>query len=304
MLALSLNIAMLLNTLDNKRISESDVVIIFGPTGSGKTDLAISIIKEMKLESKAVVISADSRQVYMGMDIGTNKDVNKFKELGIEVKGVDILNPNESYSVFDFYTLAMKEIEEAKKKGCKVIIVGGTGLYLDSLIYEKEYIGLNIDKVNENIEYSYEEVKDKLITEFTEEWNKLNESEKKNLKRLRIIYERLNNSDNSFETKPLKDFVLVTPKYDREKLYEKINLRVEKMFKDGLVEEVKNLIKNGFENTESMKGTGYKEIVSYLKNEIILEEVKESIKRSHRHYAKRQITWFKKYFNDFKVISI
>ena len=304
MLALLLNIAMLLNTLDNKRISESDVVIIFGPTGSGKTDLAISLIKELKIEKIVVVISADSRQVYKGMYIGTNKDVNKLKELGIEVKGIDILNPNESFSVFDFYTLAMKELKASKEKECKVIVVGGTGLYLDSLIYEKEYIGLNRNNENEKSELSYEEVKEKLVNEFKDELDKLNESEKKNLKRLRIIYERLNNSDNSFETKPLKEFVLISPKYDREKLYEKINLRVEKMFKDGLVEEVKNLIKNGFENTESMKGTGYKEIVMYLKNEKTLNDAIDNIKRSHRHYAKRQITWFKKYFNDFSVISI
>ncbi len=303
MLALSLNIAMLLNTLDNKRISESDVIIIFGPTGSGKTDLAISLIKELMIENKVVVISADSRQVYKGMDIGTNKDVHKFKELGIEVRGVDILNPNESFSVFDFYILAMKEIEEAKKKGFIVFVIGGTGLYLDSLIYEKEYIGLNRDKTN-NSELSYEEVKDKLKTEFKTEWDKLNESEKKNLKRLRIIYERLNNSDKSFETKPLKEFVLISRKYDREKLYEEINKRVNKMIKEGLVEEVKKLIESGYSNSESLKGTGYKEIVEYLKNEMTLNEAIDNIKKSHRHYAKRQITWFKKYFNDFKVISI
>lgn len=303
MLALSLNIAMLLNTLDNKRISASDVVIIFGPTGSGKTDLAISLIKELKIEKSVVVISADSRQVYRGMDIGTNKDVYKFKELGIEIKGVDILNPNESFSVFDFYSLAVKEIEEAKKNGCKVIVVGGTGLYLDSLIYEKEYIGLNRDKTNRS-ELSYEEVKDKLETEFKTEWDKLNESEKKNLKRLRIIYERLNNSDNTFETKPLNEFVLISPKYDREKLYDKINERVDKMIEDGLVEEVKKLIESGFSKSESMKGTGYKEIVMYLENEMTLNEAIYNIKKSHRRYAKRQITWFKKYFNDFKVISI
>jgi len=303
MLALSLNIAMLLNTLDNKRISESDVVIIFGPTGSGKTDLAISLIKELNIENSVVVISADSRQVYRGMDIGTNKDVYKFKELGIEVKGIDILSPNESYSVFDFYTLSMKEIEIAKREGKKVFVVGGTGLYLDSLIYEKEYIGLNRDITNNN-ELSYEEVKEKLVTEFKDEWDKLNEGEKKNLKRLRIIYERLNNSDNSFETKPLKEFVLMSPKYDREILYEKINERVEDMIREGLVDEVKKLIEDGFTNSESMKGTGYKEIVMYLKNEMSLNEAEDSIKKSHRHYAKRQITWFKKYFKDFKVISI
>jgi len=304
MLALLLNIAMLLNTLDNKRISESDVVIIFGPTGSGKTDLAISLIKELKLENKVVVISADSRQVYIGMDIGTNKDVFKFRELDIEVKGVDILNPNESFSVFDFYTLSLKEIEEAIKKGFKVFIVGGTGLYIDSLIYKKEYIGLERDKENTKSEYSYEEVKEKLVTEFKDEWDKLNESEKKNLKRLRIIYERLNNSDKRFETKPLKDFVLVTPNYDREKLYENINERVDKMLEEGLNEEVKKLLKDGYGETESMKGTGYKEILCYIKNEMTIEEATENIKRSHRHYAKRQITWFKKYFNDFNVISI
>ncbi len=303
MLALLLNIAMLLNTLDNKRISESDVLIIFGPTGSGKTDMAISLIKELKIKKSVVVISADSRQVYRGMDIGTNKDIFKFKELGIEVKGVNILNPNESFSVFDFYTLAMKEIEVAKEKGCKVFVVGGTGLYLDSLIYEKEYIGLNRDNTN-NIELSYEEVKDKLETEFKTEWDKLNESEKKNLKRLRIIYERLNNSDNTFETKPLKEFVLMSPRFDREKLYEKINERVDKMIEEGLIDEVKKLVLDGFADTESMKGTGYKEILSYLKNEMTLNEAEDSIKKSHRHYAKRQITWFKKYFNDFKVISI
>lgn len=294
---------MLLNTLDNKRISESDVLIIFGPTGSGKTDLATSLIKELKIEKNVVVISADSRQVYRGMNIGTNKDVYKFKELGIEVKGVDILNPNESFSVFDFYSLAMKEIEKAKKKGFKVIVVGGTGLYLDSLIYEKEYIGLNRDNTT-NTELSYEEVKDKLEKEFKTEWDNLNESEKKNLKRLRIIYERLNNSDNSFETKPLKEFVLISPKYDREKLYEKINERVERMINEGLVEELKKLMKDSFSDSESMKGTGYKEIVMYLKNEMTLNDAIDNIKRSHRHYAKRQITWFKKYFNGFKVISI
>jgi len=303
MLALLLNIAMLLNTLDNKRISESDVLIIFGPTGSGKTDMAISLIKELKIEKSVVVISADSRQVYRGMDIGTNKDIFKFKELGIEVKGVNILNPNESFSVFDFYTLAMKEIKEAKKRKFKVFVVGGTGLYLDSLIYEKEYIGLNREDTNKN-ELSYEEVKDKLETEFKNEWDKLNESEKKNLKRLRIIYERLNNSDNTFETKPLKEFVLISPKYDREKLYEKINERVDKMIEEGLIDEVKKLVLDGFADTESMKGTGYKEILSYLKNEMTLNEAEDSIKKSHRHYAKRQITWFKKYFNNFKVISI
>ena len=303
MLALLLNIAMLLNTLDNKRISESDVVIIFGPTGSGKTDLAISLINELKIEKSVVMISADSRQVYKGMDIGTNKDVYKFKELGIEVKGIDILSPNESYSVFDFYTLSMKEIEIAKREGKKVFVVGGTGLYLDSLIYEKEYIGLNRDITNNN-ELSYEEVKDKLETEFKIEWDNLNESEKKNLKRLRIIYERLNNSDNTFETKPLKEFVLISPKYDRVKLYEKINERVDKMIEEGLIDEVKKLVVDGFADTESMKGTGYKEILSYLKNEMTLNEAEDSIKKSHRHYAKRQITWFKKYFNDFKVISI
>jgi tRNA dimethylallyltransferase len=303
MLALSLNIAMLLNTLDNKRISESDVIIIFGPTGSGKTDLAISLIKELKIEKNVVVISADSRQVYRGMDIGTNKDVNKFKELGIEVWGVDVLNPNESFSVFDFYTLAIKEIEEAKKKGLKVIVVGGTGLYLDSLIYEKEYIGLNREDTNKS-ELSYEEVKDKLEKEFKTEWDNLNESERKNLKRLRIIYERLNNSDNSYETKLLKEFVLVSPKYDREKLYNKINERVDKMIKEGLVEEVKKLIESGFSESESMKGTGYKEILKYLNNEMTLNEAIDNIKKSHRHYAKRQITWFKKYINDFNVISI
>ena len=294
---------MLLNTLDNKRISESVVLIIFGPTGSGKTDMAISLIKELKIKKSVVVISADSRQVYRGMDIGTNKDIFKFKELGIEVKGVNILNPNESFSVFDFYTLAMKEIKEAKKRKFKVFVVGGTGLYLDSLIYEKEYIGLNRDNTNKN-ELSYEEVKDKLEKEFKNEWDNLNESEKKNLKRLRIIYERLNNSDNTFETKPLKEFVLMSHKYDREILYEKINERVNKMIEEGLIDEVKKLELDGFADTESMKGTGYKEILSYLKNEMTLNEAKDSIKKSHRHYAKRQITWFKKYFNDFKVISI
>lgn len=303
MLALSLNIAMLLDTLDNKRISESDVVIIFGPTGSGKTDLAISLIKELKIEKNVVVVSADSRQVYIGMDIGTNKDAHKFKELGIEVKGVDILNPNKFFSVFDFYTLAMKEIEEAKKRKFKVFVVGGTGLYLDSLIYEKEYIGLTRNKTN-NSELSYEEVKDKLETEFKSEWSKLNDSEKKNLKRLRIIYERLNNSDNTFETKPLNEFVLISPKFDREKLYEKINERVDKMIEEGLVEEVKKLIESGYSNSESLKGTGYKEIVEYLKDEMTLNEAIDNIKKSHRHYAKRQVTWFKKFFNDFKVISI
>ena len=96
----------------------------------------------------------------------------------------------------------------------------------------------------------------------------------------------------------------MSPRFDREKLYEKINKRVNKMINGGLVDEVKKLIEDGYTNSESMKGTGYKEILLYLKNEMSLNEAEDSIKKSHRHYAKRQITWFKRYFNNFKVISI
>ena len=222
------------------------VIVICGPTASGKTALSIELAKKIDGE----IISCDSMQIYKDMNIGTAK-VTKSEMQGIKHYLVDFVSPDTRYSVADYKTDAEKAIENIISKGKIPIIVGGTGLYVDSLIYGIEYPEIKFD----------EEYRKKLEKEAEEG--------------LENLYNKAIN-------------------IDREKLYERINIRVDKMIENGLIEEVENLQRKYNHFPTAMQGLGYKEVVQYFQKELTKEEMIEKIKQESRRYAKRQLTWFRK----------
>ncbi|HHV28678.1 tRNA (adenosine(37)-N6)-dimethylallyltransferase MiaA [Acetivibrio mesophilus] len=281
-----------------------NVIVIIGPTASGKTKLAIEIAKRTNGE----IISADSMQVYKYMDIGTAKPDEKERE-GIKHYLIDEVAPDEEFSVARFQELSLKYIDEILNKGKIPIVAGGTGLYINSLIYNLEFSDTICDW----------ELRKKLADEAKEKGNeylhnKLREIDPKaaenihmnNVKRvIRAIevYTHTNkpisvHQEESRKNPPKHNFILIGITMDREKLYDRINKRVDMMLENGLVREVEKLIEMGYDkSTIAMQGLGYKEILSYLKGEITLEEAAEILKRDTRRYAKRQMTWFKRIEN-------
>lgn len=281
-----------------------NVIVIIGPTASGKTKLAIEIAKRTNGE----IISADSMQVYKYMDIGTAKPDEKERE-GIKHYLIDEVAPDEEFSVARFQELSLKYIDEILNKGKIPIVAGGTGLYINSLIYNLEFSDTICDW----------ELRKKLADEAKEKGNeylhnKLREIDPmaaenihmNNVKRvIRAIevYTHTNkpisvHQEESRKNPPKHNFILIGITMDREKLYDRINKRVDMMLENGLVREVEKLIEMGYDkSTIAMQGLGYKEILSYLKGEITLEEAAEILKRDTRRYAKRQMTWFKRIEN-------
>ncbi len=274
------------------------IPIIGGPTAVGKTSLSVKLAKAINGE----IISADSMQIYKFMDIGTAKVTEEESE-GILHYLIDIREPQEKYSVAEFSNDARKIIKDIMSRGKTPIIVGGTGLYLNSLLY-----GINFD---ENIDIEYRRSEEKKIEkhpEYLEKlYDKLKEIDLESAEKLspidsrRIIralemhhvtgktksqIELENRENNEFK---FKLFVLSS---ERNILYERINKRVDIMLDQGLIDEVKN-IKNNFSKT-SGQAIGYKEVLMYLNNEIDYEEMSELIKQRSRNYAKRQFTWFRK----------
>ncbi len=234
------------------------IYIIFGPTGSGKTSFSERLCREVD----GVLIAADSRQVYRNVGIGTGLSDNK-----IPIHLTSFLDLTENYSVSKWQKAAHYLIETTLAQKKIPIIVGGTGLYIDSLLYKREY-GNNIEPLM-----------------------------------------------------PI-EFKLLTSKLPRNEIYDNINLRVDQMFKQGFVDEVKAIINNGFGETKVLNGAGYREIVEFIENEgktpmdfpeiinspmpvrwpiLDLETCVDKVKIAYRNYAKRQFTWFKKYHKDFEV---
>ena len=281
-------------------MSKPKVIVICGPTASGKTALSIELAKQINGE----IISADSMQIYEDMDIGTAK-VSEEEMDGIKHYLVGHVSPTTRYSVADFKKDAINAIEEILKKGKTPIIVGGTGLYVDSLVNGIEYDDYEIDiEYRNELEKIAEEkglkyVYDKAKEIDPEAIKKISENDKKRIFRILEIF----HSTGKTKTQQNEDSVKKENPYDyyvfaidmlREKLYERINLRVDIMIEKGLVEEVKNLIKKYDKLPTAMQGLGYKEVVAYLNNECTYEEMIEKIKLETRHYAKRQLTWFRR----------
>lgn len=276
------------------------IIAIAGPTASGKSSVAIKIAKQIGGE----IISMDSMQIYKDMNIGTAK-VTLEEMSGIPHHLIDIVNPTMPFSVSDFVKLAKYKINDIISLGKIPILVGGTGLYYESLIYPFSFGGA---KSNEEIkaklykeleQYGAEYLHSKLMKIDPIDASKIHPNNTKRLIRALEIFELTGNtkSDSSKRDKNLQyniDMYILNT--DRQILYEKIEKRVDIMFENGLLNEVKNLLDNGVTfDMQSMQGIGYKEFKDYFDGKITLEQVKNLITLNSRHYAKRQITWFKRY---------
>ena len=276
------------------------VVVICGPTASGKTALSIELAKKINGE----IISGDSMQIYKDMDIGTAKPTKEEMQ-GIRHYLIDFVEPSKRYSVAEFKKDAENAIEEILKKGKVPIIVGGTGLYIDSLIYGIEYQDIKIDeKYRKELEKRAEvEGLQKLYEEAynidSRAAEKISKNDKKRIIRILEIYKATGKTKTEQEIESRKkeskyDYIVFAINMDRQKLYERINKRVDIMIKQGLIEEVENLLKKYNKFPTAMQGLGYKEVVEYLDGKVAKEEMIEKIKMETRRFAKRQITWFKK----------
>ena len=280
--------------------NKAKVIVICGPTASGKTALSIEVAKKINGE----IISCDSMQIYKDMNIGTAKPTKE--EMG-EIKHylIDYVLPTERYSVAEYKKDAKKAIKEVIEKGKTPIIVGGTGLYVDSLIYEIEYPEIKFDEEyrkklekeveEEGLEKLYEKAK-KIDPRAIQ---KISKTDKKRIQRVLEIYHATGKTKTeqeiiSRQKEPEYAYKVYGLLWDRQKLYDRINLRVDIMIEQGLIEEVKTILKKYSKFPTAMQGLGYKEVVQYLNKEITKEEMIEKIKQETRRYAKRQMTWFRK----------
>ncbi|MBQ9834289.1 MAG: tRNA (adenosine(37)-N6)-dimethylallyltransferase MiaA [Bacilli bacterium] len=255
------------------------ILAIVGPTGVGKTKLSIELAKYYN----AIIINCDAMQVYQEMNIGTAKITEEEKE-NIPHHLFDICNLDDNYSVFNYQQDARKLLEENKDKN--IILVGGTGLYLKALLYDYEFAKQN----DENYEkYSNEELYKLAIKKDHEV-----DIHQNNRQRL-ISFLKRENSPKT--TKKLYDAQIIGLTTSREKLYDIINKRVDKMIENGLLEEARNLYQKYPDSRALNTAIGYKELFKYFNNEITLDEAIYQIKINSRHYAKRQYTWFNHQLN-------
>ncbi len=281
-------------------MQKQKVIVICGPTASGKTALSIELAKQINGE----IVSCDSMQIYKDMDIGTAKPTIDEMQ-GIKHYLIDFVLPDQRYSVADFKNDAKKAIKEILEKGKTPIIVGGTGLYVDSLIYEIEYQDTKFDEEyrnkleriadEEGLDKLYEEAK-KIDEKAIE---KISKNDKKRILRILEIYHATGKNKTQQEIESRKkeveyDYHVYALNWNREKLYERINKRVDIMIDQGLIDEVKTVYEKYSKFPTAMQGLGYKEVVEYLENKLTKEEMIEKIKQETRRYAKRQMTWFRK----------
>ncbi len=275
------------------------LIVIAGPTASGKTGLGVEICRRINGE----VVSADSMQIYKGMDIATAKP-SKEEMQGIRHYLIDIVYPEESFSVADFKTLAQEKIKEIYSEGKIPVVVGGTGLYIDSLVNN---ITLSDSSTDEKIRQSlYKRAEKEGASVLLEEVRKIDPEyaqklHENNLKRIIRALELWETSHITM-TQQIKNSRLVPSEYNvcyivldtenREYLYERINRRVDMMISAGLLHEAEQYRFSC--GKTSAQAIGYKELEPYFNNEKSLEEAVESLKQSTRRYAKRQMTWFRR----------
>ncbi len=278
------------------------VIVICGPTASGKTSLSISLAKKINGE----IVSCDSMQIYKEMDIGSAKPtVEEMQEIKHYL--VDFVSPEKRYSVSEYKEDASKAIEEIINKGKTPIIVGGTGLYLNSLIYNIQYNEMEVDLnyrrelEKEAEEYGLEVLYNRAKEIDPEAMEKVSANDKKRITRVLEIYNATGRNKTELEKKSRKEvpynYLIFGINMERSILYDKINKRVDIMLEQGLIEEVKNLINKYSNMPTAMQGLGYKEVKEFLDGNISKEEMIEKIKMETRRYAKRQITWFKRIKN-------
>ena len=276
------------------------IIVICGPTASGKTALSINLAK--KIDGQ--IISADSMQIYKDMTIGTAKPTKQEMD-GIKHYLIDCVSPSIRYSVADFKKDATEAIEEILRNKKNPIIVGGTGLYIDSLVYGINYVETETDleyrKYLENLiqekglDYVYNLAK-QIDSKAME---KISPNDQKRICRVMEIYKATGKTKSQIDAESRAkeipyNFKIFAISMDRDKLYDRINKRVDIMINDGLIDEVKNLIEKYSDMPTALQGLGYKEIVKYLNGDYSKEDAIEKIKQESRRYAKRQLTWFRR----------
>ena len=281
-------------------MTKPKVIVICGPTASGKTALSIVLAKKINGE----IVSCDSMQIYKDMDIGTAKPTIEEMQ-GIKHYMLDFVSPDERYSVADYKKQAKQAIREIIEKGKVPIVVGGTGLYVDSLIYEIEYQDIKFDEKyrkqleerseKEGLEVLYNEAK-KIDPEAI---TKISQNDKKRILRILEIYNATGKNKTEQEKESRKnevefDYKVYAISWDREKLYDRISQRVDIMIDQGLIEEVQKIYSKYNKFPTAMQGLGYKEVLEYLEGKCNKQEMIDKIKQETRRYAKRQLTWFRK----------
>ena len=273
-----------------------NVYVIAGPTASGKTKVAIELAKKLDGE----IVSCDSMQIYKKMDIGSAKPTED--ELN-QVKHhlIGVVEPTEKFTVAKYQSLALDAIDDIVSRGKTPIVAGGTGLYLNSLLFDMDFAASpDNSKRRKELEAMTGEALYGYLMEIDRE--AADRIHKNNTKK---VIRAVEAAELGNKVKPLNDckdrcglynFKLYALNWDRDKLYERINSRVDELIRMGLVEEVRNLFKEGL-NCEniSMKGIGYKEVIEHIEGKLTLDEAIYLIKRNTRRFAKRQITWFKRY---------
>lgn len=276
------------------------LLILTGPTAVGKTALSIALAREVQGE----IISADSMQVYRYMDIGSAK-IRKEEMCGVPHYLIDCLNPEEEFNIYVFQQMAKKAMAQIYANGHVPIVVGGTGFYIQSLIYDILFEEEEDDGIRQKYEQLLTEKGEKYLHDLLEKVDtvsaeKIHFHNNKRVIRALEFYEKNHypisehNEMQQHRESPY-EFRYFVLNDDREKLYQKIELRVDEMVQNGLIDEVKHLKEMGYHRgMVSMQGLGYKEILDYLDDKITLEEAIYRIKRDTRHFAKRQLTWFRR----------
>ena len=288
------------------------VICIVGPTASGKTGLAIELAKKIDAE----IISADSMQIYKGLDVGTAK-VTKEEADGIPHHIIDVCSPEDKFSVADFKNLCYDTIKEIKSRGKNVIIAGGTGLYVNAVVYNMNFTEEETDtELRAELENIAKEKGNEYLHNMLRELDPkaADEIHMNNVKRVIRAIEIAKKTNTLKSThmqeekeridtqKGLYDFVVFCIEQERQYLYDRINFRVDLMVNDGIIDEAKKVydMKLPKDNT-CMQAIGYKEFFPYFRGEATLEECIDILKKETRHYAKRQMTWFNNKLDTIKL---
>ncbi|MEL4024521.1 tRNA (adenosine(37)-N6)-dimethylallyltransferase MiaA [Lysinibacillus endophyticus] len=278
--------------------NEIEVVAIVGPTASGKTALSIKMAKEFNGE----IINGDSMQIYKGLDIGTAK-VTKEEMEGIPHHLLDFKEPTESFSVAEYQTLVRAKIREIQQRNKLPIIVGGTGLYVQAVLYDFQFTKEDVDEearkkyYDELAKIGPEAMHERLAKLDPETASTIHPNNTRRVIRALELVELHGVSKATEELNrgnvPLYNHLIIGMDMDREKLYERINLRVDLMMEKGLLQEVKSLWDRNIRNVQSVQAIGYKELYAYFDGLLSLEDAIEQLKQNSRRYAKRQLTYFR-----------
>lgn len=268
-------------------------LVIAGPTGVGKTDLSIKLAKLMKAD----IFSADSAQVYKGMDIGTAK-ITKEEMQGIKHYMLDIVEPIKKYNVGDYQKDVDIILKEKEAEGKNIILIGGTGLYISSITDGLSSLPTGNPTLREELlKKDIDELYNELTVVDPEAALEIHKNNRRRVERALEVFKLTGEKFSILSKKNIKgnnyNFLKVALERDRDVLYERINMRVDIMLEKGLLKEVEELYKKYGENLRKINIIGYTQLIDYFNNDCTFEEAVENIKRDSRRYAKRQFTWFK-----------